>query len=149
MLSLYCLPFHRLTLPKGVYSFRYFLSPMRIPNLTMHIFILPTPFVVCSCMYAYLLQLDLNAYTWYTHWVSNCNSQAKCIYAWANNKRIWHNEYMHHQIWYTHWGQEVPQWVYAFWKCKPVNGTFKISNIHKRFTYTAESEHDWEAAQRF
>ncbi len=30
------------------------------------------------------------------------------------------HEYMHHQIWYTHWGQEVPQWVYAFWKCKPV-----------------------------
>ena len=31
---------HRLTLPKGVYSFRYFLSPMRIPNLLM-----PNPFV--------------------------------------------------------------------------------------------------------
>ncbi len=23
-----------------------------------------------------------------------------------------------------HWGQEVPQWVYAFWKCKPVIRTF-------------------------
>ncbi len=35
--------YHRLTLPKGVhvYSFRYFLSPMRIPNLVMHMFILP------------------------------------------------------------------------------------------------------------
>ena len=22
---------------------------------------------------------------------------------------IWQNEYIHHQIWYTHWGQEVPQ----------------------------------------
>ncbi len=87
----------RLTLPKGVYSLRYFLSPMRIPNLVMHIFILPTPFVVCSCIYASLLQLVLNAYTRYTHWVFNCNSQTKCIYmyAWANNKRIWHNEHMH------------------------------------------------------
>ncbi len=36
---------------KGVYSFRYFLSQMRIPNLVMHIFILPNPFVVCSCIY--------------------------------------------------------------------------------------------------
>ncbi len=75
---------HRLTLPKGVYSFRYFLSPMRIPNLVMHIFILPNPFVVCSWIYASLLQLDLNAYTYR---VSNCNSQAKCIYI-----------YMHEQI---------------------------------------------------
>ncbi len=58
---------HRLTLPKGVYSLRYFLSPMRIPNLVMHIFILPNSFIVCSCMYASLLQLDLNAYTRYTH----------------------------------------------------------------------------------
>ncbi len=58
---------HRLTLPKGVYPFRYFLSPMRIPNLVMHIFILPNPFVVCSYMYASLLQLDLNAYTRYMH----------------------------------------------------------------------------------
>ncbi len=38
-------------------------------------------FVVCPCIYASLLQLDLNAYTRYTHLVSNCNSQAKCIYA--------------------------------------------------------------------
>ncbi len=53
---------HRLTLPKGVYSLRYFLSPMCIPNLVMHIF-LPDPFVVCSCIYASLLQLVLNAYT--------------------------------------------------------------------------------------
>ena len=28
---------HRLTLPKGVYSIRCFLYPMRIPNLEMHI----------------------------------------------------------------------------------------------------------------
>ena len=75
---------------------------------------------VCSWMCASLLQLDLNAYTWCTHWVSNCNAHAKCIYVWANNKRIWPNEYMHHQIWYTDWGKEVPEWVCAFWKCKPV-----------------------------
>ncbi len=38
------------------------------------------------------------------------------------------HEYMHHQIWYTHWGQEVPHGVYAFWKCKPVNTTL-VYNI--------------------
>ncbi len=41
---------HRLTLPKGVYSLRYFLSPMRIPNLLIHVFIMPNPFVICSPM---------------------------------------------------------------------------------------------------
>ncbi len=100
-------PAHKLTYPKGVYSFRYFLQPMRIPNMLMHIFIFPNPFLVCSCMYASLLQLDLNAYTKCTHWVSNCNSQAKCIYAWESNKR--------NRL------EEVPEWVYAFWVCKPVN----------------------------
>ena len=29
---------------------------------------------------------------------------SKCIYAWADNKRIW--------------GEEVSVWVYAFWVCK-------------------------------
>ncbi len=24
------------------------------------------------------------------------------------------------QTWYTHWEQEVPEWVYAVLKCKPV-----------------------------
>ena len=24
------------------------------------------------------------------------------------------------QIWYTHWEQEVPEWVYALLKCRPV-----------------------------
>ena len=42
---------HRLTLVKGVYSLRYFLLPMRIPNLLMHVFILPNSFVVCSCIF--------------------------------------------------------------------------------------------------
>ncbi len=28
--------------------------PNAIPNRVMHVFILPNPFVVCSCMYAYL-----------------------------------------------------------------------------------------------
>ncbi len=41
---------HRLTLVKGVYSFRYFLNQRRIPNLLMHVFIMPNPFVICSCM---------------------------------------------------------------------------------------------------
>ncbi len=38
--------------------------------------------------------------------VSNCNSQAKCIHAWADNNRIGI--------------EEVPKLVYAFWICKPV-----------------------------
>ncbi len=46
---------------------------------------------------------------WCTHWLSNCNSQARCIYACADNIRIW--------------GEEVPVWVYAFWVCKPVSLT--------------------------
>ncbi len=37
-------PLHRLTLPKGIYSLRYFLSPMRIPNLLIHVFIIPKRF---------------------------------------------------------------------------------------------------------
>ena len=48
---------HRLTLPKGVYSLRYFLSPMRIPNLLMHVFIMTNPFVICSCIYAFCLRI--------------------------------------------------------------------------------------------
>ncbi len=35
---------------------------MRIPNLLMGTYILLKPFVVCSCMYASLLQFDLYAY---------------------------------------------------------------------------------------
>ncbi len=46
-------------------------------------------------------------YTWCTHWLSNCNFQVKCIYAWADNIR--------------NWGDEVPVWVYALRVCKPVN----------------------------
>ena len=75
---------HRFTYPKGIHSYRYFLQPMRTPNLLMHIFILPNSFVICSCMYASLLQLDLYAYTMYAcmrtpWWLSYYNSQAKCI----------------------------------------------------------------------
>ncbi len=33
---------------------------------------------------------------------------------------IMHIFYMHHQIWYTCWMEGVPEWVYAFWQCKPV-----------------------------
>ncbi len=100
---------NRLTYPKGVHSFRYF------PYINT--------IVVCSCICAFCLVIairhsmrTLNMYTL----SGNCNSQAKCIYAWADNKRIWQNEYMHEQIWCTHWVEEVPEWVYAFWVCKPV-----------------------------
>ncbi len=35
----FAITFYKLTLVKGVYSFRYFLYQMRIPNLVMQIFI--------------------------------------------------------------------------------------------------------------
>ncbi len=41
----------------------------------------------------------------------------------------WQNEYMHEQIWCTHWLEEVPVWVYAFWVCKPVNCCVKIQSF--------------------
>ncbi len=53
------LPIHRLTLPKGVYSLRYFLSPMRIPNVLMHVFIIQNHFVICSCIYAFCLRIAI------------------------------------------------------------------------------------------
>ncbi len=46
-------------------------------------------------------------YTRYTHW-----GLIAIIHAWADSKMSWQNEYVH---------QEVPEWVYAFWRCKPVN----------------------------
>ncbi len=52
---------------------------------------------------------------WRTHWLSNCNSQAKCIHAWADNIRIWE--------------EEVPVWVYAFWVCKPVNSKRNLNSV--------------------
>ncbi len=55
-------PYHRLTLPKGVYSFRYFLSPMCIPNLLMHVFIMPNPFVICSYIYFFFIRLFIHIY---------------------------------------------------------------------------------------
>ena len=69
---------HRLTYPKGVHSSRYFFQPMRTPkfNMLMHIFILPNPFVVCSCMYAFSLRIAIGTQCvslWCTHWVPNCN----------------------------------------------------------------------------
>ena len=42
-----------------------------------------------------------------THSVSNCNSQAKCTHASADNNRICK--------------EEVPKLVYAYWICKPVD----------------------------
>ncbi len=96
---------HRLTLPKGVYSFRYFLSPMCIPNLVMHILIMPNSFVICSCTYihfAWELQLD-----------------TQCAY----------QVYMHQQIWYTHWGQEVPFNSVSLWTCM----SFQTMSCHNAF----------------
>ncbi len=83
-------------------------SQVYIPKRRTLIQVLPPanaytkPFATCLCIY---MQLDL--YAWCTHWLSNCNSEAKCIYAWADNIGIW--------------GEEVPVWVSTFWVCKPVN----------------------------
>ncbi len=67
---------HRLTRPKGVYSLRYFLSPMRIPNLLMHVFIhtfCPPP-VKCITRFGTRIgdREYLNEYTPYGS-VSLCN----------------------------------------------------------------------------
>ncbi len=66
----------------------------------------PNSVVDCSCIYAFWLQLVLNAYTRCTHWVSNYTSQPKCIHASADNNRVCI--------------EEVPKLVYTFWICKPV-----------------------------
>ncbi len=45
---------HRFTYPKGVHSYRYFLQPMRTPNLLMYIFILPNLLLSAhACMHLY------------------------------------------------------------------------------------------------
>ncbi len=49
---------HRLALVKGVYSFKYFLHPIRIPNLLMHVFIIQILFF-CSCIYASCLSIPI------------------------------------------------------------------------------------------
>ena len=64
---------------------------MRTPNSCIFTY----TFVGHSCIYA----IRHGA-----HCLSNCNAQAKYIY--ADNKIIR--------------GEEVPAWVYAFWVCKPV-----------------------------
>ncbi len=89
--------FHRLTLPEGVYSFRYFLSPMRIPNLVMHIFIMPNPFVICSCIYASCLRIAIR----------HSMRIPRCIHAWADNKRSWQNDYMHRYRYITRFGIRI------------------------------------------
>ena len=52
---------------------------------------------------------------------------SKCTACLTSDFVIWlfkptnYNEYMHEQIWCTPWVEEVPEWVYAFWLCKPVS----------------------------
>ncbi len=102
---------HRLTYPKGVHSFRYFLHPMFTPNLL----------IKCISM----LWQSPRGNRWLTHWasmlrwkwyspsqvltakhVSYPQLTATHVYAWAGSKSI----------------GEVAEWVYAFqWVCKPVN----------------------------
>ncbi len=42
--------FHGLTLVNVVYSYRYLLHSMCLPNLIIHEFIMRNPFVTCSCL---------------------------------------------------------------------------------------------------
>ncbi len=52
---------------------------------------------------------------------------------------------MHHQIWYTHCGQEVPEWVYAFWKCKPVKWVLPWSIVNFEFLCFSASIDCWNS----
>ncbi len=62
------------------YSYRYFLQPMRTPNslLPVHAYSPILLFATHACIR--YMQLDLYSYTM-VYTLSNCNSQAKCIYA--------------------------------------------------------------------
>ena len=60
--------YHRLTLIKGVYSFRYFLLPMGISNLLKHVFILPNSLgIMNTCISRFGIRIGrrkyLNEYT--------------------------------------------------------------------------------------
>ncbi len=72
------------------------------------VYVLPayTKFFCWLLMHICILIAISLAYTRCAHWVSNCNSQAKCIHAWVDNNRICI--------------EEVPKLVYTFWICKPV-----------------------------
>ena len=112
-----CVSHHRLTYLKGIHSFRYF--PLTILLLLVH--------------FAWELQLDTQCvHQKCTHWVPNCNSQAKCIYAWADNKR--------------NRGEEVPEWVYAFWVYKSVKWwsftdfSHSINLVYKYFFFRLPSK---------
>ncbi len=71
---------HRLTLPKGVYSLRYFLSPMRIPILLMHVFIMPNTFVICSCIYGFCLRNAIR------HSITNNSTKCTLLSIYAHTK---------------------------------------------------------------
>ncbi len=47
---------------------------------------------------------------------------------------------MHEQIWCTHWLEEVPVWVYAFWVCKPVHWLISISLRVLALEYTLPTD---------
>ncbi len=116
---------HRLTLVKGVYSFRYFLHPMRIPNLLMHVFITPNPFVICSscsCKHAFCLRIAIRHSMHIPGIIAVKMHTCTCM-----SRQPYDFIKMHHQIWYTHWMEEVPEWVYTFWKCKHVTTLTKKS----------------------
>ncbi len=65
-------------------------------------FLLSNSFAICSCIYfAWELQLDSQ----YVH--HGVPDMPTCMSRWQ-------------RVWCTHWLEEVPVWVCAFWVCKPV-----------------------------
>ena len=66
----------------------------------------PNPFVVCSCIYAYCLEIAISP-KWCTHLVLIAVKMHICMSSQQKD------------LVYA-LGQDVPKLVYAFWTCKPV-----------------------------
>ncbi len=72
---------------------------------------IPNPIFACSCMYAFCLEMILNAYTDGWCCPHSVSFQYKILYAWADSNGFW----------CTHLGPEVPEWVYTLFWCKIVS----------------------------
>ncbi len=66
----------------------------------------PNPFVVCSCIYAYCLEIEIRP-KWCTHLVLIAVKMHICMSSQQKD------------LVYA-LGQDVHKLVYAFWTCKPV-----------------------------
>ncbi len=77
----------------------------------------PNPFVVCSCIYAYCLEIAISP-KWCAHLVLIAAKMHICMSSQQKD------------LVYA-LGQDVPKLVYAFWTCKPVFLTARILSLHK------------------